>query len=159
MYARGASVDWPEVFAGTGARRVDLPTYAFQHRRYWPEVSGTGEPEVRERTAVAVVEGAQDDEPSFRERWHALAGPERFAALLELVRAEAATTLGNLESGLATDDAFFEVGFTSLNAVELRNRLSGHTGLRLPTTLLFEYPTPQMLAEHLHERMAADQEA
>ncbi|MEV0643259.1 type I polyketide synthase, partial [Streptomyces sp. NPDC050619] len=41
LYTAGVPVDWPAFFAGTGARRVDLPTYPFQRERYWPTVSAS----------------------------------------------------------------------------------------------------------------------
>ena len=156
-HARGVAVDFAAVFAGTGARRVDLPTYAFQRRRYWlapAAVTPTGAPDTPHQEPEEKA-----PEPSFRQRWAELPADERPAACLELVREQVAETLGYLDERLADDAAFFEVGFTSLNAVELRNRLIEQTGLRLPVGLLFDQPTPGMLAEHLQERLDTEREA
>ena len=86
----------------------------------------------------------------------ALSGPDREKALLALVRAEAAKVLAyDSPSAVAEHRTFAELGVDSLAAVELRNRLSHATGLRLPAVVVFEYATPVALAGHLHESMPA----
>ena len=75
---------------------------------------------------------------------------ERRKALLEIVRTQVAVVLGHAGAdGVSTTRAFKELGFDSLTAVEFRNRLSTAVGLRLPPTLVFDYPNPTVLAEHL----------
>ncbi|MEV4316931.1 type I polyketide synthase [Actinocrispum sp. NPDC049592] len=76
--------------------------------------------------------------------------PGQGQVLLEVIRTEVAGVLGHTSpAGIPADRGFLDMGFDSLTAVELRNRLDTVTGLRLPTTLVFDYPTPTALAEHL----------
>ncbi|MDT0544767.1 type I polyketide synthase [Streptomyces sp. DSM 41529] len=94
--------------------------------------------------------------PSLAERVTALPEAEREDYVLEALCAHMAAVLGHGSADeIAHDRTFKELGFDSLTAVELRNRLSAATGLRLPATLIFDFAHPLALAQHLRERIAA----
>jgi acyl transferase domain-containing protein len=141
-------VNWSAAFAGPEPRRVDLPTYAFQHQRYWLDVTrGPGD--------VAALAPFTDQLPTqagppLIERLTGLEPAERNEAVLEFVRAETAVVLGHAGTGTVDPErAFRELGLDSLTAVDLRNRLTAGTQLRLPATLVFDYPTPAAIADYL----------
>ncbi|MEU2834811.1 type I polyketide synthase, partial [Streptomyces lavendulae] len=107
------------------------------------------------RTGAAVATSEDGAQSALSERLRGLTESRRTELLVDLVRAHAAAVLGHgrPESVQATQ-AFRELGFDSLTAVELRNRLVSATGVRLPAGLVFDYPTPDALARHLLGQLA-----
>ncbi|MFE5581447.1 beta-ketoacyl synthase N-terminal-like domain-containing protein, partial [Kitasatospora sp. NPDC056531] len=142
LAVRGAELDWDAVFGP--ARPVHLPSYAFQRNTYWlddapvPPVTSAAQSTTGAEAAGEPLGAATAAVPDEQQ-------------LLRQVCAHAAVVLG--QDGPDTVDSrltFKELGFDSFMSVELRNRLGAAVGQALPATLLFDYPTPAVLAGHLH---------
>src|SRR5207302_10768344 len=89
-------------------------------------------------------------EELIAERLSAVPEEDRRQILTDIIRAEAAAALGHADADtVEAGSAFFEIGFISLTAVELRNRLNEKSGLQLPAMLIFDYPTPELVADFL----------
>nr|AXL05419.1 beta-ketoacyl synthase [uncultured bacterium] len=106
------------------------------------------------RVGRRVARAAAGDGSGLVRKLAGLSPDEQERVLLTIVQGEAAGVLGysgpELEQGTR---GFNDIGFDSLTAVELRNRLSAATGVKLPATLVFDYPTPMALARHLREEL------
>ncbi|UQX03807.1 type I polyketide synthase [Streptomyces sp. RerS4] len=121
-----------------------------------PLLSGLVRTPARRAAGVAGTPGT-DGAAELRSRLSGLSPAALDEALLELVCTYVAGVLG-FAGPEAVDPArsFNEVGFDSLTAVELRNRLGAATGVRLPATLVFDYPTPTALVEYLRDELWQD---
>ncbi|MFI0240556.1 type I polyketide synthase [Streptomyces sp. NPDC016845] len=146
-----AGSDGPVVVADVDWRRF-VP--AFTSRRPSPLLTGLAQADAvaAEREAAPAPGGAL---PALVEQVAALSPQGRADALLAHVRRVAAQALGHADiTVVGAERAFRDMGFDSLTAVELRNALIKDTGLALPTTLVFDHPSPAALALHLDAELS-----
>ncbi|UOX89593.1 SDR family NAD(P)-dependent oxidoreductase [Amycolatopsis sp. FBCC-B4732] len=131
-----ADVDWPRFAAAFTSRRPSPLLAGIPDAVPAPETPATGGLVGRLRGLTPAVA----DE-----------------VLLQLVRDQAAAVLGHASAAaVAPDRAFQEIGFDSLTAIELRDALHAETGLALPATLVYDWPTPAALAGHLRAGVLGD---
>ncbi|MEV3964773.1 SDR family NAD(P)-dependent oxidoreductase [Nocardia sp. NPDC050193] len=158
----GVGVDWTPLFEGRAVSRVTLPTYAFQHRRYWLQPisvadvrqSGMDEPT---DSAYYGVTGEAGRTPNLMAQLAGRSPSEQDRVVLDVIVAEAQAVLGHTGADpTSSDQPFADLGFDSLGMMEFRNRLQSALGVQVSTTALYDYPTPADLAGFLRRQIAAD---
>ncbi|NUP47578.1 MAG: hypothetical protein HOW97_09750, partial [Catenulispora sp.] len=163
LATHGTPITWTTTLpTPTPPHHTELPTYPFQHQTFWLENGGATAP-----TAVADIvptDQVQQSEPAFSEdsdspwarRLAGVPAHEHQSMVSRLVRATVSAVLGYADADEIPEDLpLKDLGFDSALAVELARRLGRETGLTLPTTLAYEYPTAETLARYLLAHMAA----
>ncbi|PQM19319.1 acyl carrier protein, partial [Streptomyces xinghaiensis] len=143
-WAHGATLTWdPALPPG---HLTTLPTYPFNHHHYWLDTidGGGGDDATQEK----------ESGPLTRELRGLPSSQKQLGFLLDLVCRHTAVVLGlDTAAEVDPDLSFKKQGIQSMTGVELRNRLLTETGLALPTTLVYDRPTPRALAQFLHTEL------
>jgi acyl carrier protein len=141
---------------------VDWQRFAKAFTSVRPSPLIQGLPEVRQALGDSGVEAGEAGQEQaggevLATRLAGLAASEQEQVVLELIRSQAASVLGHASSDAVQPGAAFrDLGFDSVTAVDLRNKLNTVTGLRLPATLVFDYPTPAVLAGWLRSAISGE---
>jgi len=158
MAAFGQAVEAQEKFVTVADMDWAAFIPAFTSVRVSPLFADLPEADAALRASRPDTENS-DIASSLEDSLRAVEEPERNRILLRLVRDHAATVLGHSSSeSIGPLQAFQEVGFDSLAAINLRNSLHVATGLRLPASLIFDYPTPEALVGYLRSELLRDAE-
>ncbi|MFD3705354.1 type I polyketide synthase [Nocardia sp. NPDC058658] len=158
-WVAGAKVDWSALCSDETTRPVDLPTYPFQHRRYWVHTDsavlesmiGAAGAELAGDRSVGQRHGpVQESRPDFR----SVPQDQRADVAVGLVVAQIREILIDLsEDEIDLDATVLEIGLTSLSALELRSRINVAAGTHLSLEDLFTHPTPRALGAVLATRI------
>ncbi|MFB8408847.1 amino acid adenylation domain-containing protein [Streptomyces albidoflavus] len=150
LHVQGLPVEWSRVLGDQDrATLPELPGYAFQGRRHWfdgPLTAGTARPAPAPATEAP---GSAPEKPlGLPARLAALPEQERLAALTATVQEETAAVVA-ATGPVAAGTRFRDLGFDSILALRLRNRLAALLGAELPVSLVFTHPTPGDVAAYL----------
>ncbi|WP_191496265.1 type I polyketide synthase, partial [Mycobacterium simulans] len=153
LHTHGRSLSWRGLCPQ--ARRVGLPTYPFEHRTYWLAPAGDGVGGETGDGLSPVVgelggEAAAPDVGGWAGRLAAQPLEQRLNTLAAMVTAATAALLRDGDrAGVEAQRPFQDLGLDSVSGLDLRNSLSHQTGLQLPATLIFDYPTPAAVAGYM----------
>ncbi len=146
LYEQGIAIDWGAVQQDQQRRRIALPTYPFQRETCWIGMQAT-KPE---------TDKAQTRQVNLRQQLAALTDEQRAAHLMDYLTKTLRQTLRlGASKKIRPQQGWTGLGIDSLIAVELRDHLAHALELPLPETLLFDYPTLQLLHTHLLNKTAA----
>jgi acyl carrier protein len=124
-----------------------------------PLLQGLVKVRPRLRSAATAADSSEEVSAPLPQRLAAVPAEERLPVLLDFVREQAASILGlDGVEAVVPHRGLMDLGFDSLTAVELRNRLGRAAGLRLPTTLVFDHPTAQGIASFVLEELSLGEE-